>query len=124
MAKLRIIVADDTYANLLLMQARLEDMDCDVAIAANGKEVFDILDGGGLPYDLIFMDIEMPVMNGIEATRKIKGDDKYKNIPVIGLTAHNLEDFISEYGDAGFDNILEKPCPDSEISEVLEQFRK
>ena len=122
MAKLKVIVADDTYANLLLMQARLEDMDCETAIAANGKEVFDILETGD--FDLIFMDIEMPVMNGIEATRKLKSDDKYKHIPVIGLTAHNLEDFISEYGDAGFDNILEKPCPDSEITEVLDQFRK
>ena len=123
MAKLRVIVADDTYANLLLMQARLEDMDCEAAIAANGKEVFDVLNDGS-KYDLIFMDIEMPVMNGIEATRKIKSDEKYKDIPVIGLTAHNLEDFISEYGDAGFDNILEKPCPDGEIADVLDQFRK
>ncbi|MBQ3656704.1 MAG: response regulator [Bacteroidales bacterium] len=123
MAKMKVIVADDTYANLLLMQARLEDMDCEAAIAANGKEVFDILESSG-EVDLIFMDIEMPVMNGIEATRKLKSDDKYKHIPVIGLTAHNLEDFISEYGDAGFDNILEKPCPDSEITEVLDQFRK
>ena len=123
MAKMKVIVADDTYANLLLMQARLEDMDCEAAIAANGKEVFDILESSG-EVDLIFMDIEMPVMNGIEATRKLKSDDRYKHIPVIGLTAHNLEDFISEYGDAGFDNILEKPCPDSEITEVLDQFRK
>ena len=123
MAKLKVIVADDTYANLLLMQARLEDMDCEAAIAANGKEVFNLLETGE-HYDLIFMDIEMPVMNGIEATRKIKADDKYKHIPVFGLTAHNLEDFISEYGDAGFDNVLEKPCPDSEISAVLDQFRK
>ena len=123
MAKMKVIVADDTYANLLLMQARLEDMDCEAAIAANGKEVFDILESSG-EVDLIFMDIEIPVMNGIEATRKLNSDDKYKHIPVIGLTAHNLEDFISEYGDAGFDNILEKPCPDSEITEVLDQFRK
>lgn len=123
MAKLRVIVADDTYANLLLMQARLEDMDCEAAIAANGKEVFDVLENDG-GYDLIFMDIEMPVMNGIEATRKLKSDERYKHIPVVGLTAHNLEDFITEYGDAGFDNILEKPCPDSEISEVLDRLRK
>lgn len=61
----------------------------------------------------------MPVMNGIEATRKLKGDPKYRTIPVVALTAHNLEDFSSEFEDAGFDTILEKPYSSEGIAEVI-----
>lgn len=117
MAKLKVLVVDDIFANQFLLASMLEEMDCNIRTASNGREVFDNL--ANEMFDIIFMDIEMPVMNGIEATRKLKGDPKYRTIPVVALTAHNLEDFSSEFEDAGFDTILEKPYSSEGIAEVI-----
>ena len=107
MAKLTVLVADDIFANQFLLASILEEMDCNIRTVSNGREVFDALEKEKI--DIIFMDIEMPVMNGIEATKKLKSDFKYKAIPVVALTAHNLEDFSSDFDNAGFNSILEKP---------------
>jgi CheY-like chemotaxis protein len=96
-------------------------MDCNIRTVSNGREVFDALEKEKI--DIIFMDIEMPVMNGIEATKKLKSDFKYKAIPVVALTAHNLEDFSSDFDNAGFNSILEKPYSCERIAEVLEKLR-
>ena len=48
-------------------------------------------------YDIVFMDIEMPVMNGIEATKQIKNDSRYNKIPVIALTAHDIDEFQGQF---------------------------
>lgn len=121
MAKLTVLVADDIFANQFLLASILEEMDCNIRTVSNGREVFDALEKETI--DIIFMDIEMPVMNGIEATKKLKSDSKYKAIPVVALTAHNLEDFSSDFDSAGFDSILEKPYSCERIAEVLEKLR-
>lgn len=117
MAKLKVLVVDDIFANQFLLASMLEEMDCNIRTASNGKEVFDNL--AVEMFDIIFMDIEMPIMNGIEATRKLKADPKYRDIPVVALTAHNLEDFCNDYQDAGFNTILEKPYSSEGIADVI-----
>lgn len=121
MAKLTVLVADDIFANQFLLASMLEEMECNIRTVSNGKEVLDAV--AKEHFDVIFMDIEMPVMNGIEATKTLKSDDNYKNIPVVALTAHNLEDFASEFGDAGFCDILEKPYSSEAIAELLDKLR-
>jgi len=118
MAKLKALVVDDIFANQFLLASMLEEMNCNIRTASNGREVFDNLEAEGV-FDIIFMDIEMPVMNGIEATRKLKADPKYRDIPVVALTAHNLEDFQSEFEDAGFNTVLEKPYTSEGIADVI-----
>jgi len=120
MAKLKVLVVDDIFANQFLLASMLEEMDCNIRTASNGKEVFDMLETE--TFDIIFMDIEMPVMNGIEATKKLKADFRYSKIPIVALTAHNLEDFSSDFGNVGFDSILEKPYSVDGISQVLSNF--
>ena len=121
MAKLKAMVVDDMYANQFLLASILEGMGCSFSMASNGKEVFDLLESEGL-FDIIFMDIEMPVMNGIEATQKLISDPRYKNIPVVALTAHNIEDFYSEYDGVGFSRVIEKPLTFDGIADIIDKL--
>jgi CheY-like chemotaxis protein len=90
-----------------------------ISFFGNGEEILASLDAG---FDVILLDIEMPVMNGIEATKRLKADPRYSHIPVIALTAHNLEEFNEMFAGTGFDGLLEKPYSCEGISEVLTKF--
>ena len=120
MGKRKVLVVDDIFANQFLLASMLEEMDCNIRTASNGQEAIDALAGEN--FDIIFMDIEMPVMNGIEATKKLKADSRYCNIPIIALTAHNLEEFSEMFESTGFDGLLEKPYSCEGISDVLSKF--
>jgi CheY-like chemotaxis protein len=122
MAKLRVIITDDIFANRLLLSEILEDLGHEYFLAQNGKEAIDELITGS--YDLVLMDIEMPVMNGVEATKYIRESLKApKNqIPVIALTAHNPKLFFDDFKDVGFTKLLTKPYSVARIKELLNSF--
>ena len=73
---------------------------------------------------MVLMDIEMPVMNGLETTKYIRQnmDEKLSKIPIIALTAHNPNDFFDEFNSAGFDELLTKPYLVNKIKSVVEKF--
>lgn len=122
MSRLRIIVTDDIFTNRLLLSEILEELGHDFFLANNGKEAVD--EYSNHDYDLILMDIEMPVMNGVEATRHIRETFDYpkSKIPIIALTAHNPKLFFDDYKDVGFTQLLTKPYSVSKIKEMLLSF--
>jgi CheY-like chemotaxis protein len=119
MAKLRILVVDDIFSNRYLLSQVLKDTEHEVILATNGKEAIDILESEEI--HMVFMDIEMPVMNGIETTRHIREKMAYpvNAIPVIALTAHNPELFFEDYADAGFDELITKPYTREKIRNLI-----
>ncbi|MCQ2975685.1 MAG: response regulator [Bacteroidales bacterium] len=118
---MRVLVADDLYANQFLLNSILEELNItNYKNVSNGQQVLDALEKDN--YDVVFMDIEMPVMNGIEATQIIKSEPKYNNIRVIALTAHNLEEFEDKFQDVQFDSILEKPYNPKEFLDTLKKL--
>ena len=122
MAGLRIIIVDDIFTNRLLLSEILEDLGYEYFLAKNGREAVDELSAG--EYDLILMDIEMPVMNGVEATRYIREElqDPKSKIPIVALTAHNPKLFFDDYSDAGFSNLLTKPYSVLKIKQLLNEY--
>lgn len=120
MSNCKVLVADDAFANQFLLASMLEELSVGFKTVSNGQEVLDELSNG--KYDLIFMDIEMPVRNGIEATKQIKKDSRYQKIPVIALTAHDIDEFQGQFTEACFDGIVEKPFTIDSISNVLAKF--
>jgi len=75
-------------------------------------------------FDMILMDIEMPVMNGLETTRFIRQEmaESVAKMPIVALTAHNPNDFFEEFNSAGFDELLTKPYLIAKIKEVVDRF--
>lgn len=122
MSKLKIIIADDIFTNRLLLSEIIEDLGHDFITVENGREAVNALINNDV--DLVLMDIEMPVMNGLEATKFIREKlQKPKSmIPVIALTAHNPKIFFDDYKDVGFNQLLTKPYSINKITELLASF--
>ncbi len=123
MHKLKIIIADDIFTNRLLLSEIVEDLGHECITAENGREAIEAYISNN-DVDVVLMDIEMPVMNGLEATKYIREElsGAKANIPIIALTAHNPEIFFNDYKDVGFSELLTKPYSVSKITTLLDNF--
>lgn len=116
-----ILVADDSKDNRLLIQKYLSENDgVKLLFAENGKECLEIFQKRNV--DLILMDIEMPEMNGYEATKKIRNLEGKIKIPIIALTAHKGAKEIRKCLDSGCNTFLEKPVRKIALRKVIEEF--
>jgi len=122
---MKIIVADDFQTNRLLVSEILKDLGHELIEAENGKEALEALEKNN-DIDLVLMDIEMPIMGGLEAVKQIREKLVYpkNHVPVIALTAHNPAMFSKDSSHAGFDGMLVKPYSIHKIAEILEFFSK
>lgn len=107
--KHKILIVDDIVINRVLLTELIKKLGYEYVQAGNGKEAIDLLQSDQI--DLILMDIEMPVMNGIETTQHIRNQMEmpFAKMPIIALTAHNPDDFFETFDKAGFDDLITKP---------------
>jgi len=119
---LRILVADDIYTNRYLLSELIRLTGNEPVMAENGEQAIEILKSQEI--HMVFMDIEMPVMNGIETTQYIRNEmaAPLNAIPIIALTAHNPEIFFEDYSDAGFDELITKPYSVEEIRAMISEL--
>jgi two-component system alkaline phosphatase synthesis response regulator PhoP len=108
-----VLVVDDNQQNLELLQAYLEDIDCETVPAHDGPEALEIISDS--PPDLILLDVMMPKMSGFEVCKRIKNDPKTSDIPVIMVTALNEFGDIERGIDSGTDDFLSKPVNKLEL---------
>lgn len=122
MANLRILVVDDIFTNRYLLSELVKMTGNEVVLAENGEEAIKILENEEI--HLVFMDIEMPVMNGIETCIYIRNEMPHpKNgLPIIALTAHNPELFFDDYSEVGFDELITKPYSVDKLKEKINNF--
>jgi CheY-like chemotaxis protein len=119
--KLNFLIVDDILMNRMLLKEITKDFAKSITEAENGKAAIEILDSKDI--DIILMDIEMPVMNGLETTRYIRKMDTPKSeTPIIAITAHNPDDFFEDYNNAGFDELLTKPYSFEKIIQILNKI--
>ena len=106
---LRILLADDNPTNQRIVELMLEAYGYIIDIAGNGQEAVNLI-RSGLPYDLILMDVQMPVMDGPTATRAIRAmSAPIRTVPIIALTANVLPEQHQSYLAAGMDDFVGKP---------------
>ncbi len=106
--RLSILLAEDNRVNQLLFTALLGKLGHVIEVTNNGREAIDALVAGR--FDLVLMDIRMPVLDGIEATREIRnGETTYAGIPIIAVTADAMKEDYGKYLDAGFSGVAAKP---------------
>lgn len=120
---MKIIITDDIFTNRLLLAEIIADLGHEHLLAENGKIAVELLQKHD-DVDLILMDIEMPVMNGIETVKYIREKlPAPKNmLPVVALTAHNPKIFFNDFRDVGFNQLLTKPYSIQKITSILEGF--
>ncbi|MCF6336784.1 MAG: ATP-binding protein [Gammaproteobacteria bacterium] len=107
-ANTRILLAEDNSANQMVTKNILEYAGLQVDIAANGREAIEAV--RTLPYDIVLMDVSMPDMDGISATREIRQlPGKAGKLPIVALTAHSLSGDRERFIQAGMDDYLTKP---------------
>ena len=123
---LNILAVDDHLPNLIVLEALLGDINVKTTKAQSGQEALQIIQDriqqGAEPFDLIFMDIQMPVMSGIDTTRAIRSLESTiegMKMPIIALTAHALADEKEKLLKVGMDDYVTKPIQMDQIIQIL-----
>jgi signal transduction histidine kinase/ActR/RegA family two-component response regulator len=119
---LRILVAEDNEVNQVVVSRMLERAGHTVAIAADGQQAVEMCSGGA--FDLVLMDVHMPVLDGFEATARIREMDRSKAIhrPIIALTANAMNGDRERCLEAGMDGYISKPVSRDELLDAIGQL--
>ena len=134
---LHVLAVDDHLPNLIVLEALLAELNVTTTKALSGQEAIDIIktnhERKSKVFDLIFMDIQMPVMSGVDTTRAIRSlestFENHKRLPIIALTAHALSDEKKKLLRVGMDDYVTKPIQMEQIIQILthwtaENFKK
>ena len=118
-----ILLVEDVKTNQFVVSDMLENLGCAVTVAENGLEAIKALDQEkNRAYDLIFMDCNMPVMNGFEATETIRKRADYPDIPIVALTANAFKEDVDKCHAAGMDGFVAKPVKKETLVAALNQY--
>lgn len=118
--KIHLLVVDDNLISQQISVKILQKMGFQVHGANNGKEALEAMDL--INFDLVFMDCQMPELDGFEATRKIRLDPKKKNLPIIALTANAMKSDRDECFNAGMNDFITKPVTAASLTAILEKY--
>jgi CheY-like chemotaxis protein len=124
--KIKILLAEDNKINRKLVTALAERKGWDVTAVENGKEVLATVIGHGYclkeVFDLVLMDIQMPVMDGLEATKEIRKCKELHDIPIIALTAHAIKGDKERFLEVGMTDYISKPIDYKEFYATIERY--
>lgn len=118
--KSRILIADDNEANVELLEAYLAGVDCELAIAADGREALDMV--AEFRPDVILLDVMMPKLSGFEVCKQVKDDPETRQIMILMVTALNELGDIERAVAAGTDDFLSKPVQKVELLKRIENM--
>jgi two-component system chemotaxis response regulator CheY len=114
---MKLIVADDSRLVRGIVDKIVTALGFEALHAANGKETLDILENGGI--SLVLLDWNMPVLNGMDVIKKMRSDDRFKNIPVLMVSTESEEDRIQQVLTAGAQGYLPKPFTPGQLTEAI-----
>lgn len=113
----RILIAEDNQTNQLVVEVFLKDLDCECTFADDGQAAVER--AAEECFDLILMDVSMPVMDGIDATKKIR---EFSATPIVGITAHAFASALDSCTLAGMDAVLTKPLVKTDLLRTVREF--
>jgi CheY-like chemotaxis protein len=122
-AGLRVLIAEDSEDNMFILQAFLRGQDIHIERAENGRIALDKLKSNR--YDLVLMDVEMPIMDGYETTRQLRAWEQETaagSVPIVALTAHTGPDHLGRSIDAGCTAYLAKPINKRALVEAINRY--
>jgi len=115
-----ILLVEDNVVNQKVVTATLRKKGYEVAVASNGSEALEALERS--QFDLVLMDLQMPVLGGLETTRRIRLTPRFASLPVVALTAHTAAAERQRAIEAGVDGYLTKPLPPAELLAAVEKY--
>ena len=118
-----VLVAEDNMINQKLIKVVLENMGLKVTLASDGEQAYNAYQNN--KYDMVFMDIQMPVMGGVESTHKILAYEKEHNlthVPIIALTANALPGDREKYISEGMDDYATKPLDVKALEKLITKY--
>ena len=119
--KIRLLIAEDNEVNVMVMEHMLDQSEFDLTFVVNGKEAVEECMNGS--FDIVLMDVSMPVMDGLEATRIIRAHEQAdKRIPIIAITAHALQSDTELVLSAGMDDYLSKPVKKDGLNNMIAKW--
>ena len=122
----RILLTEDNEINQQIAVELLEGVGATVKVANNGREAVEILSGGlqPPPFDAVLMDLQMPEMDGYQATAKLRADRRFANLPIIAMTAHATIEEKQRCLAAGMNDHISKPIDPANLFETVGRFYK
>jgi PAS domain S-box-containing protein len=124
---IRILLVEDNFINQTVVLHILKNLGCEVVAVDNGQQALDAIQDKG--FDLVFMDVQMPEMDGLEATRAIRewedspaGRARQRRVPIIALTAHAMVGDRQKCIDAGMDDYLAKPVVPATLAAKIKEW--
>lgn len=118
----QILIVDDIFSNRLLLSSALEGLGVYSKSVTNGQEAIDVL--SDKEFDMVLLDIEMPVMNGIETVEHIRNEmpEVYKKIPIVAITAHSMTESRQDLINAGFNEVFSKPYSIERLAKLIDKY--
>ena len=114
-----VLLVEDNRTNIELAVAVLQGMGAQVSIATNGQQALDLLERLGPDFDLVLMDMQMPVMDGLTATRAIRANPAWAQLPIVAMTANAYESDRQACLKAGMNEFLTKPLQRTRLVQVI-----
>jgi signal transduction histidine kinase/DNA-binding response OmpR family regulator/HAMP domain-containing protein len=126
LAGMCVLLVEDNEINQQIAMELMAAMGVLVALASDGQQALDLLQAAPepLPWSVVLMDLQMPVMDGIQATRVLRSLARFKDLPIVALTAHSSQQEIARCLDAGMNQHLNKPIDPDALYRCLAQWRK
>jgi CheY-like chemotaxis protein len=121
LAGLHILVVDDDVRNLFAITSLLERYGIEVIPSRSAREAFTVLERRG-DIDMVFMDIMMPEMDGYEATTRLRNDERYRNLPVLALTAKAMPGDREKCEEAGCTDFVPKPVDARQLVAAIRRW--
>ena len=118
----RLLLVEDNAVNQRVVLAMLRKKEYKIDVANNGQEALEKLKSAVDPYSLILMDVQMPVLDGLETTRAIRRNPSWNHLPIIAMTAHAMIGDRERCLEAGMNGYISKPVQQAGLISVIEQF--
>ena len=115
-----ILLVEDNVVNQKVVQAILRKYPYKIEVASNGQEAIDMLEQSKGIYDLVLMDVQMPVLDGLETTRLIRRNPRWQTLPIIAMTAHAMNGDRERCLQAGMSGYVSKPVQPTHLLATIE----
>jgi CheY-like chemotaxis protein len=117
----RILIVEDNLVNQKVVTAVLRKRGYTIELANDGMEALSKLENPG-SFDLVLMDVQMPVLDGLEATRRIRQQERWHDLPIVAMTAHAMNGDRERCLDAGMNGYISKPVHPSHLLNTVDEY--